>query len=738
MSNNMLAKKMPPVTLIEHTESLLSVCSSLKNSFPNIPELAGTKNFYNMLAAAAILHDLGKAASGFQNKWQKWGYRHEILSASFMEHLENFTEDEKKSIGLAVITHHKDINILKNRYATSTREGKANFISHLEEIKSVSEFFTIFITRIGKRASQDGYNIKFNINFDINKLVDPYQKSVAWYNKGIIEEDTANPLYGMLGVFLRGLLRACDHLASSGKNAILSTDFNIKKFTKQYYNYQLAVSKISGNLLFSAPTGSGKTEAGLLWAENNRFNGSRLFYILPYNVSINAMYERLENYYGNEKVGVLHSKAQYYIYNKIIEDGNNEDPIEAATEVQNLTKKIFRPIKVLTPYQIVKHFFCIKGWETALSELTNATLIFDEIHAYDPHTMALIICMIKKLSEFNCKFLFLSATFPLFIKDKIGKALGKLSEYCLPEENLIMQKKRHKINLIDNDILSHISEINKAAAKYDNTMIICNTVQRAMDVYEKIEAADKVLLHSRFMLKDRQRIESNIKNNKPRVVVATQVIEVSLDIDYDVLFSEPAPIDALLQRFGRINRYGVKGASPVFIFKQSSEADKYIYNQERTANTIQLLGKIDILDNNTANELVQEVYKGGYNEKEAEKYNFIESLFIKHLEGIIPFYDAENRNEFNELFNSFQVIPAGDNYEGEYRQLLLENKFIEAEKYFITLTVGKGMQLLNNGTITKRIYDTADKRYSYFAAYCPYSSVKGLDVNSIADAGVFL
>ena len=67
---------------------------------------------------------------------------------------------------------------------------------------------------------------------------------------------------------------------------------------------------------------------------------------------------------------------------------------------------------------------------------------------------------------------------------------------------------------------------------------------------------DVVLLHSRFCRRDRDNIEKNLQAGLPKVLVATQVVEVSLDVDFEQAFSEPAPIDALIQRFGRVNRKG--------------------------------------------------------------------------------------------------------------------------------------------------------------------------------------
>ena len=107
-------------------------------------------------------------------------------------------------------------------------------------------------------------------------------------------------------------------------------------------------------------------------------------------------------------------------------------------------------------------------------------------------------------------------------------------------------------------------------------------MDKAQFIYEWFKENDvdnSALLHSRFILKDRERIEKNLDNLN--LLIGTQAIEVSLDIDYDVLYSEPAPLDALIQRFGRVNRRGWKDdiIKQVNIFKIGSDNDNYIYNQ---------------------------------------------------------------------------------------------------------------------------------------------------------------
>ncbi|MDE0087844.1 MAG: CRISPR-associated helicase/endonuclease Cas3, partial [Candidatus Poribacteria bacterium] len=138
----------------------------------------------------------------------------------------------------------------------------------------------------------------------------------------------------------------------------------------------------------------------------------------PYTASINAMYNRLKELVSDEKVGMLHGKANYFVYKALADNEYAyQETAAQVREQQNLTKKICRPYKVLTPFQLLKAFFGMRGFEMQMSEMSQGLFIFDEIHAYDPHTTALILTMIKKLREdYDAKFCIMTATIPKFIK----------------------------------------------------------------------------------------------------------------------------------------------------------------------------------------------------------------------------------------------------------------------------------------------------------------------------------
>ena len=86
-------------------------------------------------------------------------------------------------------------------------------------------------------------------------------------------------------------------------------------------------------------------------------------------------------------------------------------------------------------------------------------------------------------------------------------------------------------------------------------LIVVNTVKRCQDLAKALRMFDPVCYHSKFVFLDRYKKEKHILNDKPRLLIATQVVEVSLELDYDVMHAECATFDALVQRAGRVNRF---------------------------------------------------------------------------------------------------------------------------------------------------------------------------------------
>ncbi len=740
--DEILAKSSPPQSLRQHTNDCLNVFRSVKRLFPNLPELCGVPNFFEHLFYSIYLHDLGKSATGFQimlRGGDKWKYRHEVLSACFINSLTTLTEEEQRAVAMTIITHHKGITILRERCNTTRTEGIKWFNLRLEELEENFEYIQSFLREIPQHAEEYlGYPLPSpQIPETLKEIIDPYKFSVSWYSSKSedIKDGEAEKtlLHSTYGTFLRGLMIACDHLASGGRDEvkdgltpeqIKKTILSIKSNEKQIdlYPYQEKMMNVKGNAFLSAPTGSGKTEASLLWASANQKSGQRIFYVLPYTASINAMSKRLSSSFGEENVGVLHGKARYFIYQTMLDrEYSPEAAAMFARETQGLTKKLYRPLKILTPFQILKAFFGVRGWESQIAEMNEGLFIFDEIHVYDPHTTALILGTIKHLAKLNSRFLFLSATFPSFLKRKIQEILPDIQHIFLDEskekDRELLFTPRHRVKKLEGEITLHLDKICSDLREGKRVLVVCNTVKRAQGIYQNLmEVVDKsVMLHGRFILRDRERIEKELDN--VQLLVGTQAVEVSLDLDFDVLYTEPAAVDALVQRFGRVNRKGIKSVVPVYICTQGSEVDRYFYDIDRINKTLEAVKDGEDLTQIRVSQLVEAIYSEGYNKKEQEIFDTVSQNFESVIEVLYPFDDSkEGKDLFYNLIKSIEVIPGRANEEA-YWKAREEKQFFEATRYFCNLSLGQSAMLGNLGRIEARKDSQGDHYWFVDAKY---------------------
>ena len=728
--STLFAKSDPRETLKEHTENCLAVYNSLRERMPFLADIAEVPDFFEHLFYAVALHDFGKAATGFQKQLtdrKRWGYRHEILSTGFVVTLQ-LPQEAKQAIALAILTHHKDIETLIEKHPCwqENEVGYQEWQKHVTELKPNWDALMEIQAQVPQWCPME--ECLWTPVTSTDQLISGYGEFLVPYWIAFDDVELTR-LHGIYGMLIRGCMIACDHLASAGKNEI-QTALNsleaclveqIKQFDR-WEPFQKESGETTGQLMLSAPTGSGKTEAALLWSDKNQCEtlGNRVFYVLPYTASINAMYERLKKLVSDDKIGVLHGKAIYFMYQALVDKdytpqnaakyqamyqdliGQGRDPESAeklvrqkrAQDERNLTKKICRPYKVLTPFQLLKAFFGIKGFEMQMAEMSQGLFIFDEIHAYDPHTTALILTMIKKLREdYDAKFCIMTATMPKFLKQMINDALGQLTpiEMDAQERDRFT---RHRVVLLDNSIHEAIPLIEERLVQGQQVMVVCNTVNQAQNVFQKLQSVtdNAKLLHSRFILRDRERIEQELENAD--LLVGTQAVEVSLDIDFDCLFTEPAPIDALIQRFGRINRKGKKGICDVHISKEGGEYDKYIYSTEKVERTIKVFASVsdDNLQESKIQCLIDKVYSEGYDEKEEDTFIKAKRMFESHLQNIVPFIeDAKGRKEFNELFKSVEVVPMC--YEQEYLAEIDARRYYEARAYIAQISYNQFARL---------------------------------------------
>lgn len=699
-----------------------------------------------------LLHDIGKAATGFQemvrNK-SRWGHRHEILSAAVAAKIAPHLKVEEL---LAIVTHHKSIPQKSEgtTFEDCLPDNELPFIrpnvfdEMIAEIVNKKEYFFDLLNTLNDKGPYKWHIDNLDFCFkDIGVLKHYWlrRQTNGQKDKTTIDQRRHASL-------LRGLLITADHIASAHQ-------FNIPKIPiqKDYeaiihqhelkgqhiLPFQQRCADTKGDTILKAPTGSGKTAAILLWAAKNQAENGRLFYVLPHTASINAMHQRLQKIYGKHTVGVLHHKNAAYLFRLFENDYSSTDAAKMAQTISGLARELYHPIRVTTPHQILRVALRGRGWELGLAEFPNACFVFDEIHAFEPLLVGLTLATIKWLKSIGAKVLFASATLPSFLenilKEEVGipdlNIISPIPEY--KDDKEVLDKIRHNVEIRPGNLLLNIETIITEIKNSGKTaLIVCNHVATSQKVFEILrkEFNDTRLLHARFNAEDRFEIESVIQSeNPPKILVATQAVEVSLDLDYDCGYIEPAPADALGQRLGRINRKGSRyKPAQVVIFEEPSakkrENPLYLpYDEEVTQETIRLLRQVSLLTEQQLTDIVNKIYGDGYKRDSKDDYEkgLTNQMIAKFDENIIA---GTHKDWIEDVIEGtdgqIEVLPY--ELEEEFRKLKEEKRYLEASQLLVPIRLSQKFAILKkrvlryNREIDEWIIDRS------------YSNKKGLDL----------
>jgi CRISPR-associated endonuclease/helicase Cas3 len=534
-------------------------------------------------------------------------------------------------------------------------------------------------------------------------------------------------------VFL-GSLRRCDYSASgsvkiekSGKiiDIFNNIDTKIKNRIGQQQTNKIWQEEIlndleqkNKNLVLVAPTGSGKTEFALLWAKKI---GKKLVYTLPLRVALNDLYERFskpytkqEGYFCIKDLRILHSTS----FIEYLKEKKGTSKINIDVDEMQITSKLFSsPLILTTPDQVFLSSLKYYGFDKLISIYPISAVVVDEIQAYKPEMAAVIIKTLNIIKQLGGNVLVITATFPPYFSEFINGDNGfEIKDLKNNNHHKSMVKnytlKRHKIELLDNYPLFSINKNNDTKEKQvsmytidnkskekikeiirnhrsKNILIIVNNVGKAITLFKELENDGEfndrivikdnnnnipLLLHSRLIEKEKltriDAIKEAMKNNKKIILVSTQIVEASVDVDFDLLITEISPIDSQIQRWGRIYRNRDNGNSNndyrendgadivpnIYIFTKSDEGTNAIYDRNVIEKTIETLSDEkykNVINYESERELIESVFEKKIEDKSL-KQMYIDDI-KKNLEWL-EYYSAEKRSEAQQVFRKINDI----------------------------------------------------------------------------------
>lgn len=350
-------------------------------------------------------------------------------------------------------------------------------------------------------------------------------------------------------------------------------------------------------VMIEAPTGMGKTEAGLFladrWAVDEQQRGT--YVAMPTMATTNQMHgrvkEMLRRRYGTSAVEPLlvHSQARWIETAPpptiVTDDERTGSSVQSMTWFLPRKRSLLAPFGVGTVDQSLMSVLQTRHFFVRLFGLSHKTVIFDEVHAYDTYMSTLFQRLLSWLKAIGSSVVLLSATLPARTRRELLAAYAG-SEIQTPDAtypaitwasgdqagNVPLPPiggRQLLLDQITREPDAVVDCLTEQLIKGGCAAVICNTVGRAQEIYRAVRDAGMIsadhliLFHARMPMAWRNEIEAKVLTQfgkdgaRPHraIVVATQVIEQSLDLDFDVMITDLAPIDLLLQRAGRLHRH---------------------------------------------------------------------------------------------------------------------------------------------------------------------------------------
>ncbi|WP_324612813.1 CRISPR-associated helicase Cas3' [Streptomyces specialis] len=604
------------------TSHLLNTLRALRTLHLRIGPIPGMPpDFWQLAAWAALLHDTGKWPRGFQRMIgntaepaRPWGERHEVLSLGFIDPLlANLSPQQRLWIAGAVAGHHRPFTAGLSGMTKPTvftlygEDSPEDFLAKFTPAEQ--SHLTGLLRWLRATAKQHGmaHSSEPPAAVGVEEVITAAHRMLQE-----LRDRWAWPVEsgdGLTAVLLLGAVTMADHISSAhgllDTGHPLTADYPAGLARRLAGNghalrpQQRQAAGVTGHLLLRSWTGSGKTEAVLLWASTQVTRMSaelpanpRVFYLLPYLASINAMTDRLREELDSEGIGVAHSKAASYHLARSLADECDVDGDEPVTQQQaaaadkahsraEATRNFRELLRVGTPYQLLRGALAGPVHSSILTDSANSVFVLDELHAYDTRRLGMMLAALQFWHRIGGRVAVMSATLPTVLATMVTEALDGRTSLVQPPGD-VAAPVRHRLHTREAHLTdaSSVEEIAQELTAGRSVLVVANNVRDAITLYQALEPVctrlhgegSAHLLHSRFRRRDRNRIEQRLRarfaSGAPRVpglLVGTQAIEVSLDIDLDRCHTSAADLEALIQRFGRVNRLAHLPPSPVIV-----------------------------------------------------------------------------------------------------------------------------------------------------------------------------
>jgi len=583
------ARLLPHLRAVERAgKSIVEVTGELILKQLNLSQDPWLSRLERAVRVGSLCHDLGKANDGFQKMVRgqldpkRQPVRHELLSALVLTDKNNPIRDWALSllavdgdgqdarmlfdcvIG-AVAGHHTKLDEEWRTAALALRGGCGRT---LEAILDHSDLKPLFGQLVCNRIKLSLINGERNFvglqqlpfNMASNRWRHSLKENPEWWRFAaavkalVVAADVAGS--AMLPEKGKVVIREWIHktLGNRVTGVLMQQVVAARLDGKKPWPFQESVGTTTKRVtLVEAGCGSGKTAAAYMWAARNA-DGKKLFFCYP---TTGTATEGFLGYVHETPIeaDLIHSRSIVDLEG--VAQVNDEDANDHLLRIQSLNA--WSPQAVIctadTILALVRNNR--RGLYNSPAILSGA-FVFDELHAYDNPMFEAVVALIKALP--GASFLLMTASLPKGRKDFLLRNIGELEEVPPPTELEIIP--RYQFKPLDS-VEECYNKAKTACADGKRILWVCNTVARAQKVLNELKDRGVAArtYHSRFKYMDRVRQHRKVvrwfgktQRRVGIVAVTTQVAEMSLDLDADILISELAPMSALIQRLGRVNR----------------------------------------------------------------------------------------------------------------------------------------------------------------------------------------
>lgn len=594
-----------------HLVDVASVCGSILENDSNLLDQISTsfgiddKSALDMMRFLASIHDIGKASDVFQRREsgdRMVTYRHDIMGYVVLTNL--FLDDMRMLLMGPDSKNGRGIRMfVRDLIRTSTmhhgspagcteHDADVNDMFSNEEIERVRTILGHMAQLYAPVSGTPGDLLEAGTYRHVTSLMAGIISLSDW----IASDESLfshNGVGGDLYSYAKMSATIAKKIVSEDELGVFGIDLPEKstEFFELFGFEPSPLQEMSCNaiapevplIIIEDTTGSGKTEASLVWTLRQLSKGKwkGLTYALPTKATSNLMFRRLRGYNtrllgGDSSLSLIHGSSRTYL-----ESEGASDISGWYTESNN--KALFANLAVCTVDQVLLSLLPVRYEPLKLLSLARHVLVIDEVHSFDAFTFRLIRGMVATCKLYGIPVILLSATLPSGMRKALVESYGCTLDSpsmsyplmticgegrCTEIPCICSERSRRDVRV---RYTSDADEIyGEMVGLVEGGFKVCyirNTVDDAIASYDRLRSVTDcivILIHSRFTVRDRTSIENAIfdlcdKNSgkgEGLILVGTQVVEQSMDISFDRLYVDLAPMDAVIQRMGRLQRFG--------------------------------------------------------------------------------------------------------------------------------------------------------------------------------------